>query len=299
VPGVEVQVTGSPPFVAADLRVLTGVGPDDLRPATTCCCPAPASEPEARRVADWDRAHPLLRFVDLRETVVGLGPRAGRVGTERPRGAPVVQRRRRLEAEGWTVLARPADLRPVLAWRERAGVRVVRVRRPPSQTDLVFRPAFPTLVANLLDVFRGGDARAAGRARRRRRARHRARARARRRARGDRQPARRTAVAASRAGSPTIVGDGGAPVRVERPTPLAWALVAVAALALLIEWWAGPGVRVRPRGHRHPHQVVGDQGEQRRAAHAVRGQRHLEHRLGQVARMSIGVRRTVKRTSMR
>ena len=35
-----------------------------------------------------------------------------------------------------------------------------------------------------------------------------------------------------------------APVRVDRPTPVAWTLVAVAALALFSEWWTwarGPG----------------------------------------------------------
>jgi hypothetical protein len=250
VPGVEVQVTGSAPFVAADLRVLTGVGPDGLRPGDHLLLPAPASEPEARRVADWDRAHPLLRFVDLRETVVGLGPTAP--ASAAPPGGPAAlpwsTDVAALEAEGWTVLARTGDLRPVLAWRERAGVRVFAFGAHLSQTDLVFRAAFPTLVANLIDVFRGGDRAPLG-------------------TRAD-DGARVTEPGLARVDGREVTvsllderqsrlpgpqpddrgSDGGAPVRVERPTPLAWALVAVAALALLIEWWSwarGPGAPTR------------------------------------------------------
>ena len=256
VPGVEVQVTGAAPFVAADLRVLTGVGADGLRPGDHLLLPAPASEPEARRVVDWDRAHPLLRFVDLRETVVGLGPVApgtGDVGAAGPAFGPAALPWSAdvagLEAQGWTVLARTADLRPVLAWRERAGVRVLAFGAHLSQTDLVFRAAFPTLVANLIDVFRGGDRAPLG-------------------VRADdgsrvtepglaRVDGREVTVSLLDERQSRLPGpqpddrgaDGGAPVRVERPTPLAWALVAIAALALLIEWWSwarGPGAPTQP-----------------------------------------------------
>lgn len=247
VPGVEVQVTGSARFVAADLRVLTGSGPDGLRPGDYLLLPAPAVAPEARRVADWDRAHPLLRFVDLHETVVGVGPLA-----ESPVDAaalPWASDVATLESEGWTVLARTADLRPVFAWRDRDGVRAFAFGAHPSQTDLVLRAAFPTLVANLVDAFRGSDRAPLG-------------------VRAD-DGARVTEPGVARvAGREVTVSlldetqsrlpgprpddreaTGGAPLRVERPTPLAWWLVAVAALALFIEWWSwarGPGAPSRP-----------------------------------------------------
>ena len=252
VPGVEIQVTGSARFVAADLRVLTGAGPDGLRPGDHLLLPPPAVEPVARRVADWDRAHPLMRFVDLRETVVGLGPQAASADATAATGTAVLPWAvdvATLEAAGWTVLARTSDLRPVLAWRDRDGVRSFAFGAHPSQTDLVLRAAFPTLVANLVEVFRGsgrgplgvraddggrvtepGIARVAG---------------------------REVTVSLLDETQTRLPGPqpddreaaAAAPLRVERPTPLAWWLVAIAALALLIEWWSwarGPGAPLRP-----------------------------------------------------
>lgn len=245
VPGVEVQVTGAAARLAADLRVLTAVDPADLRPGDHLLLPPPVpagTAPVGRRVADWDRAHPLLRFVELRETVVGLAPL-----TEAPSSGallPWTASAGELEAAGWTVLARTADLRPVFAWRDRDDVRVFAFATHPSQTDLIFRPAFPTLIANLLDAFRGearaplgvrsddgtrvgepGLARVDGRV----------------------VPVSLLNEAQSRLPGPAPDDREAAatsPVRVERPTPLAWSLVALAALALLTEWWAwarGPG----------------------------------------------------------
>jgi len=245
VPGVEVQVTGAAAFVAADVRVLTDVDPGNLRPGDHLLLPAPAAAPEGRRVADWARGHRLMRFVDLRETVVGLGPTVeAPVGAARPWASDVAT----LEAEGWTVLARTGELRPVLAWRDRAGVRAFAFGMHPSQTDLVFRPAFPTLIANVLDALRGLE----------------------------RLPLGVRADDGARVVEPGLARVGGrevsvslldedqtrlpgprpddlevaapAPLRVERPTPLAWWLVAVAAAALLAEWiaWArGPGRHTR------------------------------------------------------
>ncbi len=250
VPGVEVQVTGSARFVAADLRVLTGAGPDGLRPGDHLLMPAPAAEPEARRVVDWDRAHPLMRFVDLRETVVGLGPvTGGAAGPATASALPWATDVATLESEGWTVLARTGDLRPVFAWRDRDGVRTFAFGAHPSQTDLVLRAAFPTLVANLVEVFRGSGRAPLG-------------------VRAD-DGARVTEPGVARvAGREVTVSlldetqsrlpgpqpddteaPAGAPLRVERPTPLAWWLVAIAAIALLIEWWSwarGPGAPSRP-----------------------------------------------------
>jgi hypothetical protein len=245
VPGVEVQVTGAAARLTADLRVLTGVDPADLRPGDHLLVPPPVpvgTAPVGRRVADWDRGHPLLRFVDLRETVVGLAPlpEVPATGSVLPWTAHASD----LEAEGWTVLARTADLRPVFAWRDRDGVRVFAFAAHPSQTDLIFRPAFPTLVANLLDTFRGEARAPLG-------------------VRGD-DGARVREPGLARIGGQVVAvsllneaqsrlpgpapddreAASTSPVRVERPTPLAWTLVALAALALLTEWWAwarGPG----------------------------------------------------------
>jgi hypothetical protein len=246
VPGVEVQVTGAAARLAADLRVLTDADPEVLRPGDYLLLPQPVAAPaapEGRRVATWDRAHPFLRFVDLRETVVGLAPGPpddAERGAVRPWSASSAA----LEAEGWDVLARTGDLRPVLAWRDRGEVRVFAFGMHPSQTDLVFRPAFPTLIANLLDVIRGEARAPLG-------------------VLGD-DGARVTEPGLARVGGRVVaVGllheaqsrlpgpapddaetPAASPVRVERPTPIAWTLVALAALALLTEWWAwarGPG----------------------------------------------------------
>ncbi|MBW6454808.1 MAG: hypothetical protein K0A98_02895, partial [Trueperaceae bacterium] len=250
VPGVEVQVTGAARFVAADLRVLTGVAPDGLRPGDHLLLPAPVAEPEARRVVDWDRAHPLMRFVDLRETVVGLGPlTAGAAGPTAAPALPWVTDVATLESEGWTVLARTGDLRPVLAWRDRGGVRAFAFGAHPSQTDLVLRTAFPTLVANLVELFRGSGRAPLG-------VRDDA---------GDRVTEPGIARIDGREVTVSLLDEtqsrlpgpqpddreaaAGPPLRVERPTPLAWWLVAIAALALLIEWWGwarGPGAPSRP-----------------------------------------------------
>lgn len=242
VPGVEVQVTGSAAFVAADLRVLTGAAPDGLRAGDYLLLPAPADDPQARRVVEWDRAHPLLRFVDLRETVVGLGPAATGAAGRAPWSATAAA----AEADGWTVLARTGDPRPVFAWRQRDGVRAFAMGMHPSQSDLVFRAAFPTLIANVLDAFRGaeraplgvvaddgrrvvdpGTATVGGR----------------------QVVVSLTSEAQTRLPGPApddLADEPPPPLRVERPTPLAAILLAVAVAALLIEWWAwasGPGAR--------------------------------------------------------
>jgi len=247
VPGVAVQVTGAAARIASDLRVLTGTGPVGLRPGDYLLLPPPVAPPsavEGRRVADWDRGHPLLRFVDLRETVVGLAPLPGGAGASVAIAPPWLASVAELEADGWVVLALTGDLRPVLAWRDRDGVRAFAFGMHPSQTDLVFRPAFPTLIANVLDAFRGearadlgvradggarvtepGVARIGGRA----------------------VAVSLLSESQSRLPGPApddTAAPAAAPMRVERPTPLAWTLVAVAALALFSEWWTwarGPG----------------------------------------------------------
>jgi Ca-activated chloride channel family protein len=97
----------------------------------------PHENPVYSEVADWARSDPLLRFVDL--TGVVVAPAAG----------PLPLPRERAE-----VLAQTADLTPVLLrWRD-AGRELVYFRFHPSQSDLTRRPAFPILLANLLEGFR-------------------------------------------------------------------------------------------------------------------------------------------------
>ncbi|MBA2666229.1 MAG: BatA domain-containing protein [Trueperaceae bacterium] len=142
VSGVAPRVTGAARTAPADVRVLVGADPDDVPAGDVIVLPAPHAEAEFRTIAAWDRADPLLRFVDLREVVVGLAPVV--------EGAAVES-----TAAPWRVLASTDDLRPVLRYREDSRGRVLHFMFHPSQSDLVFRPAFPTLVANALEAFRG------------------------------------------------------------------------------------------------------------------------------------------------
>lgn len=118
---------------SADLKVVVRASADGLPPGNYLLFPPRAAEPEYLLVSDWNRAHPLMRFVDLRDVVVGLDP---------ARGA--------WEEEGWQVLARAADLTPLVRVRDDEGGTVVQLAFHPAQSDVVLRPAFPALVANLM-----------------------------------------------------------------------------------------------------------------------------------------------------
>lgn len=256
VPGTDVTVTGAAARVAADVRVLTGAEPDALAPGDYVVVAPVTPDPLAGSIAEWARTDPLLRFVDLREVAVGLAPAATAVDGSDPAPLPWAATVAQLEAENWRVLAWTAGQRAVLAYRERSGVRVLAFAVHPSQTDLVFRAAFPTLVANLLDGFRGVD----------------------------RAPLGVVDDAGDRVAAPGLARVGGrdvtvsllaedqtrlplpapddlvpeadAPLRVERPTAVAAWLLAIAVAALLVEWVAwvrGPGARARaPRAAPSP-----------------------------------------------
>jgi len=124
----------------ADVRILTDVDPAALRRGNYLLFPPPSAGAFFQTVRDWAQGDPLMRFVDLRETVVGIDP-----DWRRPDGV------------AWEVLARTADLTPVLMRLETPSLRIVLASFHPSQTDMVFRPAFPMLVANILQSFRGED----------------------------------------------------------------------------------------------------------------------------------------------
>lgn len=96
------------------------------------------SSPEFVQIRDWSQAHRLLRFVDLLDVQVGVDPAYG--SEEQP---------------GVTVLARSADLRPLLSSYLDEGRQVVEFAFDPAQSDLIYRPAFPTLIANVMAHFRG------------------------------------------------------------------------------------------------------------------------------------------------
>jgi len=117
----------------ADLKVVSRESAEDLPPGNYLLFPPRAAEPEYQLISDWNRADPLMRFVDLRDVVVGLNP-------ERPAW----------DEAGWRVLARTADLTPVVRVREDGTGVTVQLAFHPAQSDVVLRPAFPALVANLL-----------------------------------------------------------------------------------------------------------------------------------------------------
>jgi hypothetical protein len=161
--GTAPRVTGGARTVPADVRVLTGVDADALPAGDAVVLPRRVAEPEFVTIASWDRTHPLLRFVDLREVVVGLPPLGSGIDATAAAGgaddvapaAPGADAAVPSAGAPWQTLASTADLRPVLRYREDGERRVLEFLFHPSQSDLVLRPAFPTLVANLVERFRG------------------------------------------------------------------------------------------------------------------------------------------------
>jgi hypothetical protein len=135
VPGLELRtgMTG----VGYDVLVSMGGVPDELERGRYLIFAPPAEAPRVERIVDWDRGERLMQFVDLTETRVGLAP-------ELPP----------LEGE-WQVLAQTESLTPVILRRTAPGLDVVVLRFHPTQTDMINRAAFPFLIANVMDAFRG------------------------------------------------------------------------------------------------------------------------------------------------
>ena len=120
----------------ADVTLSVGQ-PGPLPPGNVIAFAPPEAAPAYTEIADWTRSDPLLRFADLTGTVVA------------PSSAPLP-----LPQTGAEVLARTADLTPVLLrWRQ-AGRTVLYFAFNPAQSDLPRRPAFPILLANALTGFR-------------------------------------------------------------------------------------------------------------------------------------------------
>jgi Ca-activated chloride channel family protein len=137
IPGIDWSISRVAETVLdADVRIMTGVDPASLPDGSYVLFPAPSSKAQLHVVRDWDQGDPLLRFVDLREAVVGVDP-AWSPGDG-----------------SWEVLARTRDLKPVLMKANYPDLRIVRFAFHPSQTDIVFRPAFPALMTNIIREFR-------------------------------------------------------------------------------------------------------------------------------------------------
>lgn len=127
---------GAEPGPDFDARVVVGAPPAALPPGKALYFAPPAEAPAYARIQDWDQSDPMLRFASLGGALVGLAPE--------PPPLP----------EGGTVLARTAELRPVLLrWQTLAG-ELVYADFNPAQTDLVNRSAFPLLIANVMASFR-------------------------------------------------------------------------------------------------------------------------------------------------
>jgi hypothetical protein len=138
--GVEARVVRQAERAAGDARVLFGDDPAELPDGDVLLFAAPAEEPVYRSIRDWAQGDELLRFVDLRDVVVGLSPDLDQE-----------------EQADWETLARASDLTPVLSRKTEDGRTIVRAAFHPSQTDLVLRPAFPALIANVMSSFRGAE----------------------------------------------------------------------------------------------------------------------------------------------
>ena len=126
---------------AADLIVTSNAARADALPRAggVLLFAARSADPHYVEIRDWDQSDPLLRFVDLMGAQVGLDSSWS------------------ADSASGLVLARGGDLRPVIAVDRHNGRKVVQLGFNPSQSDIIYRPAFPTLVANIVQYFRGED----------------------------------------------------------------------------------------------------------------------------------------------
>ena len=124
---------------AADVSVAVPAAVGEAVPAGDAVLFAPPeSDPEYTEIVTFEQDDPLLRFADLAGVTVAV--------SSAPLPRPLA------EAE---VLARTADLRPaLLRWRE-GGRTLVYFAFAPGQSDLPRRPAFPIVLANAVEGFRG------------------------------------------------------------------------------------------------------------------------------------------------
>ena len=139
-PQVEYRLGGA--TTRGDLHILFADDPltvpaQALPPGNVLLFANQAQEPEFVRIRDWAQGDELLRFVDLRDVVVGLPP-----------GEPDAT------VQGET-LARASGLVPVITREQTPEGTIVRVGFHPEQSDLVALPAFPTFIANVVRELSG------------------------------------------------------------------------------------------------------------------------------------------------
>lgn len=138
-PELRVRTSGSLAVVQQqDAVVLTGPVPEPLPPGRYVIFAAASESPRYQRLVDWDRADPLLRFVDLTSVVVGI---------HEDFALPAVE-------GDWQVLAETEQLEPALMQLQSAEHELIVFPFHPSQTDLTRRAAFPILMANIMQRFR-------------------------------------------------------------------------------------------------------------------------------------------------
>jgi Ca-activated chloride channel homolog len=137
-PNVDYQVLPNAALSAPefDLRVFVGTLPEAVTQGDYILFAPPTETPTYQLISDWDRANPLFRFVDLRESSLGL---ADPVPFSNPE---------------WQVLAQSTDLTPVVLESRQGDLNIVAFNFAPSQSDLVNRSAFPLLMANIVASFR-------------------------------------------------------------------------------------------------------------------------------------------------
>jgi hypothetical protein len=142
VPDVRLSVSETPPAAprAGEVLVLESIVPDNL-PAGRYLITAGRAPPGQPTVgiADWNRDHPIMRFVDL-------SPVNARINPAPPPGAGA-----------WRTLAITADLRPYISVLDSGEVQAVYIHSSLADTDLERRPAFPILVLNVIRYFQSGD----------------------------------------------------------------------------------------------------------------------------------------------
>lgn len=161
VPGVAVYGAVDAASRPADLHVLTRHLPDEaaiaaLPPGNYLLFQPAAQAPAYHVVRDFDRAADVMRFVDLRDALIGLDPL--RPSWESASDTPMLPEAEAAGDQGgsetssasapWRVLARADDLTPLLRTRRTDAGAVLQFAFHPSQSDLVLRPAFPALLAN-------------------------------------------------------------------------------------------------------------------------------------------------------
>lgn len=140
IPGVAIRVAQRVPVSNAsyDVLVQTGNPPETLPEGRSLYFAPRINEPNFQKIADWDRSDPLMRFVDLTGVTVGLAP-----------SLPP------LPAADWRVLAQTDELEPAVTQLKTSVSDTVLLRFNPTQSDMTSRAAFPILITNIMEGFRG------------------------------------------------------------------------------------------------------------------------------------------------